>query len=79
METLSEPDRYDPEQVFYVRDPATDPQGLAHLLLQRPAGDGFALSYRPTEFPKLVRWMLGSQVMLVVILATLVNFTETFG
>lgn len=57
METLSEPDRYDPEQVFYVRDPATDPQGLAHLLLQRPAGDGFALSYRPTEFPKLVRWI----------------------
>ena len=44
-------------ELFYVRDPATDPQGLAHLLLQRPAGDGFALSYRPAEFPKLVRWI----------------------
>ena len=57
METLSEPGRYDPEQVFYVRDPATDAQGWSHLMLRRPEGDGFSLSYRPAQFPKLVRWI----------------------
>ena len=28
---------------------------------------------------ELIRWMLGSQVMLVVILAALTNFTKAFG
>lgn len=51
---------YDPEQVFYIRAPGTDDEGHAHLLMQRPAGDGIALAYRPVEFPHLVRWLLAN-------------------
>jgi len=58
MQVLDEPQRYDPEQVFYITDPGTDAEGIAHLLMRRPEGDGFALDYRPEEFPRLVRWVL---------------------
>lgn len=53
-------DSYDPEQVFYIRDPGTDAQGRAHLMLRRPKGDGIALSYRPSQLPKLVRWIMAN-------------------
>lgn len=48
------------EQVFYLHGLRTDPDGWAHLALRQPRGDGFALSYRPAEFPHLVRWILCS-------------------
>ena len=48
----------DPEQVFYLHGMAADTHGWAHLAMARPEGDGFALSYRPDEFPHLVRWLL---------------------
>ena len=51
---------YDPEQVFYIRDPGTDTEGRAHLMLRRPKGDGIALSYLPAQLPKLVRWILAN-------------------
>lgn len=54
------PERCDPEQVFYIRDPGSDAAGLAHLLLRRPQGDGFALAYPPAQFPKLVRWIMAN-------------------
>lgn len=57
MEVLAEPQRYDPEQVFYIREPQTDAEGLAHLMMLCPEGKGFALSYKPAQFPKLVRWV----------------------
>lgn len=50
----------EPEQVFYVRDPGTDADGMAHLMLRAPEGHGLALSYRPRQFPKLVRWLLSN-------------------
>lgn len=58
MEVLSEPEAYDPEQVFYLSGLRTDAAGRTHLMLRRPEGDGFAVSYRPAEFPHLVRWVL---------------------
>lgn len=58
MARLDQPDRYDPEQVFYIETPARDAAGLTHLMLERPEGDGFTMSYDPAQFPKLVRWVL---------------------
>lgn len=58
METLSEPDLYDPEQVFYLHGLGTDAAGDTHLMLARPEGDGFAMSYAPASFPHTVRWIL---------------------
>jgi hypothetical protein len=58
METLSEPELYDPEQVFYLHGLGTDATGDTHLMLTRPEGDGFAMSYAPASFPHTVRWVL---------------------
>ncbi|WP_370454193.1 DUF4432 family protein [Tropicimonas sp. IMCC34011] len=55
---LDEPHRWDPEQVIYVGGPGTDADGLTHAMLERPEGDGFAMSYRPTEFDHMARWIL---------------------
>ena len=51
---------YDPEQVFYIRDPGTGADGVAHLMLRREQGDGIALGYRPAQFPRLVRWIMAN-------------------
>ena len=60
MERLSEPERYDPEQVFYIKGlkPAAD--GRVHFLLQRPEGDGFTVAYDPTRMPHTIRWVLAN-------------------
>lgn len=59
MEVL-DPAGYDPEQVFYIRRPGVDDDGLAHLMLRRPQGDGIAISYSPGQFSHLVRWVLAN-------------------
>lgn len=58
MEVLDEPERYDPEQVFYIRDLPTDAEGMTHQMMQLPDKDGFAISYPVEAFPKTVRWIL---------------------
>lgn len=58
MERLDEPELYDPEQVFYLQGLGTDSAGDTHLMLQRPDGDGFAVSYAPAALPHTVRWVL---------------------
>lgn len=58
MEVLSEPGRYDPEQVFYLHGLGTDAEGRTHLMLERPEGDSFAVSYATADFPQTVRWVL---------------------
>ena len=58
MERLDEPERYDPEQVFYLEKLPTDADGRTATMLRRPQGDGFALSHRPVQFPHCVRWIL---------------------
>lgn len=59
LETL-DPALCDQEQVFYLSGLRKDSEGWAHLALRQPHGDGFALSYRPVDFPHLVRWILCS-------------------
>lgn len=51
-------DGFDPEQVFYLRDLATDATGSTTMLLRRPEGDAFLARYRPADFPRTVRWIL---------------------
>lgn len=58
MECLDEPARYDPEQVFYLDGLPTDADGRTHTMLRRPQGDAFALSHRPAQFSRCVRWIL---------------------
>ncbi len=58
MRQLDEPARYDPEQVFYLKNLPRGPDGRTAIMLRRPQGDAFALSHAPAEFPHCVRWIL---------------------
>ncbi len=58
MASLDEPERYDPEQVFYVNGLGTDAAGQTALMLRRPEGDAFAIDYAPAQLPHCVRWIL---------------------
>lgn len=58
MEVLDEPARYDPEQVFYIRNPKTDGNGHTHFMMRRREGDAFAISYDTSVFTHTVRWIL---------------------
>jgi Domain of unknown function (DUF4432) len=69
METLSDPESYDPEQVFYVSGLRTDHNGDAHVMLRRPEGDAFVVSYAPRSLPHLVRWVLHNADQQVAALA----------
>ncbi len=60
MAKLDQPGDYDPEQVFYLRGLGMDAEGLTHLMLRRPQGDGFTIAYRTAVFPKTVRWILAN-------------------
>ncbi|MDR3497197.1 MAG: DUF4432 family protein, partial [Ancalomicrobiaceae bacterium] len=35
-----------------------DQDGRTHVMLRRPEGDGFAVSFSPAEFPHPVRWLM---------------------
>ncbi len=58
METTGEPDRYDPEQVFYIRGGGVGPDGRTAQMYKRPEGDAFHIAYDPASLPKTVRWVL---------------------
>lgn len=60
MQTLVEPDRYDPEQVFYIKGLKPGADGRVHFLLQRPEGDGFTVAYDPEAMPHTIRWVLAN-------------------
>ena len=60
MERLNEPDRYDPEQVFYIKGLQPGPDNRVHFLLQRPEGDGFTVAYDPGSMPHTIRWVLAN-------------------
>jgi hypothetical protein len=49
---------FDPEQVFYLSSLGCDEAGRTHVMLRRPEGDGFAVSFSPAEFPHPTRWLL---------------------
>jgi hypothetical protein len=57
-EWLNEPDRFNPELVFYLRGLRTDHDGLARHLLKRPEGGAFSVRYSTDAFPHTIRWIL---------------------
>jgi len=58
MEVLNEPQRYAPEQVFYIKKLTPGADGLAHFMLSRREGDGFSIAYDPVAMPHAIRWIL---------------------
>ncbi|WP_295807494.1 aldose 1-epimerase family protein [uncultured Nitratireductor sp.] len=58
MQKLDEPDRYSPEQVFYIRGLGRDERGRTRLVMELPDGDCFSVSYDPADLPHCVRWIL---------------------
>jgi hypothetical protein len=58
MEYLDPSLIYDPEQVFYLYHLRRDAVGQTHVMMRRPQGDGFAISFSPDEFPYPARWLL---------------------
>ncbi|MCW6506869.1 DUF4432 family protein [Lichenifustis flavocetrariae] len=60
MERFTEPARYDPEQVFYIKGLRGGPDGLVRFMLQRPQGDGFTVAYDPRSMPHAIRWVLAN-------------------
>ena len=58
MEVLDEPQRYDLEQVFYIKRLKPGADGLVQFMLARPEGDGFTMAYDPVAMPHTVRWIM---------------------
>ena len=58
MEVLNEPERYAPEQVFYIKKVRPSADGLIHFMLARREGDGFSIAYDPVAMPHAIRWIL---------------------
>jgi hypothetical protein len=58
MRVLNEPERYDPEQVFYIKGLNRAPDGLVHFMLLRREGDAFAIAWDPEAMPHTIRWIL---------------------
>jgi hypothetical protein len=60
MRRLSEPKRYDPEQVFYIKGARRGEDGLVHFLMWRREGDAFAIAWDPAVMPHTIRWILAN-------------------
>jgi hypothetical protein len=60
MRVLCEPERYDPEQVFYIKGLTPGADGLARFLMARREGDAFAISWDPASMPHTIRWILAN-------------------
>jgi hypothetical protein len=60
MERLTEPDRYDPEQVFYIKGLRRGADGLVHFMMARREGDGFSIAWDPAIMPHTIRWVLAN-------------------
>ena len=60
MEVLSEPRRYDPEQVFYIKGLRRGADGLVHFMMKRPEGDGFTIAWDPAIMLHTIRWVLAN-------------------
>ena len=58
LERLVEPDRYDPEQVFYLRGVRSGADGLVHHAMLRREGDAFTIAWDPAAMPHTVRWVM---------------------
>lgn len=55
----------DPELVFYVNNLKKAQDGQVHVMLRRPEGDAFVVSYDPEKLPRLTRWILSNNMQKV--------------
>ena len=69
MEHLDPSLDYDPEQVFYLNNLRRDAAGLTHVMMRRPEGDGFVVSFSPDAFPYPARWLLRNADLQVAAIA----------
>jgi Domain of unknown function (DUF4432) len=60
MEILNEAERYDPEQVFYIKGQPRGADGLVHYMMARREGDGFTIAWDPTIMQHTIRWILAN-------------------
>lgn len=60
MERLDEPQRYDPEQVFYIKGAKRGADGLVHYMMRRREGDAFSIAWDPEIMPHTIRWVLSN-------------------
>jgi hypothetical protein len=58
MERLDEPERYDPEQVFYIEGVKPAADGLVRYALSRREGDAFTIAWDQASMPHAIRWVL---------------------
>ncbi|TLP43918.1 DUF4432 family protein [Cohaesibacter sp. CAU 1516] len=58
LEVLDEPQRYNPEQVLYLREVGADAHGNTACMMRRREGDAFHIAYSKEDFPQTVRWIL---------------------
>ena len=69
MEHLDPSLVYDPEQVFYLNNLRHDAAGQTHVMMRRPEGDGFVVSFSPDDFPYPARWLLRNADLQVAAIA----------
>lgn len=60
MQRLDEPQRYDPEQVFYIKGASPGSDGFVHFMMARREGDGFTISWDLGTMPHVIRWVLAN-------------------
>jgi hypothetical protein len=60
MARLDEPDRYDPELVFYIKGAKPLGDGRVRYLLMRREGDAFEIAWDPSAMPHTIRWVLAN-------------------
>jgi len=60
MERLDEANRYDPEQVFYIKGAEKGSDGLVHYLMKRREGDAFSIAWDSDVMPHTIRWVLAN-------------------
>jgi hypothetical protein len=61
MRVLNEPERYNPELVFYIKGLRRAPDGLVHFMLLRREGDAFTIAWDPEAMPHAIRWVLDNR------------------
>lgn len=54
---LDRPERYDPEQVFYVRGVRRGADGRTAMMQVTPEGDALTIAWNPDDLPHTVRWI----------------------
>jgi hypothetical protein len=57
-EHINEEDVYEPEVVFFIKEPKVDKEGWAHYLYIHPDGSADYTSYKPSELDHCARWIV---------------------